>query len=289
MKTKKKWLLYLLFVLLLTVSFIYYLFPTEEIKNYIAFHLNQTHPEMNITIDRIKPAFPPGVRLYHVNIYQLNDVLFSFAQIKIVPDLWSLFRSKNIFFFTAETCDGLIEGKGEWAQNSSSRWVRVDAKLSDIRITKMHAVQNLNRRKISGVLDGYLAYSNERKSGEDLRATLMISECEIDLLNPFFMLNRIAFNTIEADIEVKNRKLQIKQCSLKGNQMDGSIAGSIILEKPLGKSILKMVGTIRPHPTFLAKLEQDVPKNLLPKKIYSKYGLPVKFHGTLEKPNFSLN
>ena len=289
MKTKKKWLLYLLFVLILTASFIYYLFPTDQIKNYITFHLNQTHPEINITIDRIKPAFPPGVRLYNVTIYQLNDVFLSLGQIKIVPDLLSLFRSKVIFFFNAKTCDGMIDGRGELARNTSFGGVNVDAKFSEIQITKMDGLQSLNSRKISGVLDGRLTYRVENESGENLRATLTISDCEIDLLNPFFMLESVTFNTIEADIEVKNRKLQFKQCSLQGNQMDGSIAGSVILEKPLGKSILKLVGTMRPHQTFLAKLEKDIPKNLLPKKIYSKYGLPIKFRGTIEKPSFSLN
>jgi type II secretion system protein N len=285
---KKKWLLYLLFTLILTTFFIYYLFPADQIKNYMVFHLNKTHPDINITIDQIKPAFPPGVWLYDITIYQTSDTLLTLEQVKIVPNLLSLFGSKIIFFFKANTCDGIIDGKGELTHNTAFSKIHVDATFSDIQISEIHALRRLNARNISGVLEGHVTYSKDQTSGEDVRAMLIISDGEIELLNPILMLESIAFNIIESDIVVKNRKVQFKQCSLKGHQMDGSIAGSIILEKPLERSVLKLVGTIRPHPTFLASLEKDFPKHLIPKKFFSKNGLPIKLSGTIEKPSFSI-
>jgi len=279
MTMKKKWLLYLLFALVLTVFFIYYLFPADQIKNYMVFHLNKAHPDINITIDQIKPAFPPGVWLYDVTIYQTNDTLLILKQIKVAPNLLSLFGSKIIFFFKANTCDGTIDGKGELAYDTAFRKIHIDATFSDIQISEIHALR-------SGVLAGHVIYSKDSASGEDVRAMLSISDSEIELLNPILLLESIAFNIIESDIVVKNRKLQFKQCSLKGHQMDGSIAGSIILKKPLERSVLKLVGTIRPNPTFIASMEKDLPKHLIPKKFFSKNGLPIKLSGTIEKPNF---
>lgn len=286
MTMKKKWLLYLLFTLVSTAFFIYYLFPADQIKNYMVFHLNKAHPDINITIDQIKPAFPPGVWLYDVTIYQTNDTLLILKQIKVAPNLLSLFGSKIIFFFKANTCDGMIDGKGELTHDTAFKNIHIDATFSDIQISEIHALRRLNSRNISGVLAGHVIYSKDPSSGEDVRAMLSISDSEIELLNPILMLESIAFNIIESDIVVKNRKVQFKQCSLKGHQMDGSIAGSIILKKPLERSVLKLVGTIRPNPTFLASLEKDLPKHLIPKKFFSKNGLPIKLSGTIEKPNF---
>ncbi|UCD89892.1 MAG: type II secretion system protein GspN [Desulfobacterales bacterium] len=288
MTMKKKWLLYLLFILILTTFFVYYLFPADQIKNYMVYQMNKTHPDINITIDQIKPAFPPGVWLYDVAVVQVNDALLISKQIKIVPNLLSLFGSKIIFFFKANTSDGMINGKGELTPNTDFRKIHIDATLSNIQISEIGTVKRLTSRNISGILEGHVTYSQDRASGEDVRARLTISDGKIDLLNPVLMLETIAFNMIESDIVIKNRKVQFKQCRLKGDQMDGNIAGSIILKKPLERSVLKLVGTIRPHPTFLESLEKDLPKQLIPKNFFNKNGLPVKLSGTLEKPIFLL-
>ena len=289
MTMKRKWFSYLLFVLILTVCFLYVFFPADQIKNYMVFHLNNSHPDINIAIGRIKPALPPGIRLYNVDIYQATDAVLILEKVKIVPELLSLFGSKIIFFFKANTCDGIIDGRGEVTRNNAFNGVDVDATFKDVQIAKIHAIQSLNSREISGVLEGRLTYNKDQASGEDLKATLVISDGKIELLNPVLMLDTIAFDTIESSIIVKNRRIHFKQCRLTGQQMDGVIAGSIVLEKPLERSVLKLVGTIRPHPTLLANLEKDLPKNLIPKKFYKKNGLPIKLNGTIEKPIFSMN
>ena len=181
-------------------------------------------------------------------------------KIKIVPDLLSLFRSNILFFFKANTCDGTINGKGELAHNNPVETMYVEATFSEIQIAKIDAVQGLRSRNISGLLGGHLTYKKNKTSGEDVKATLIITDGKIDMLNPILMLETIAFNNIESYIVVKNRKVQFKQCVLKGHQMDGRIAGSIILQKPLERSVLKLVGTIKPHPTLLANLEKDIQK-----------------------------
>jgi len=182
-----------------------------------------------------------------------------------------------------------LEGKGEIPRSMPVDEVKVDAKFSDIQVSKIPAVHRFSNRKISGVLDGNFTYGIEKNSGEDLRAKLILSDCKIELLSSFLALEFVTFNTIEADLAITNQKLQFKQCSLKGSQMDGSIGGTVMLKKPMGKSVLNLAGTVRPHPLFLTQLEKDFPKNILPKIIFNKNGFPIKFHGTLDQPSFSLN
>ena len=60
MKNAGKWLLCSIYIIVITALFIYYLFPSDAVKKYIAFNLNRANPELNITIDNIKPVFPSG-------------------------------------------------------------------------------------------------------------------------------------------------------------------------------------------------------------------------------------
>ncbi len=287
MTSKKKWLLYSIYVVAVAVFFIYYLFPSDKIKNYITLNLNSAHPDINITIDQVKLAFPLGLGFHHVDLYHLNDFLLNAEYIKIAPDFLSFFRSKPIFFFKGRTYEGALEGKGELTKDIFAGNVVVDAKLSHIQINKIDTIQQLTGLKVSGILNGDLTYSSGEKSKGTLRARLNISASTIELLTPFFNLDSIIFDKIDADFTVKNRKLQFKHCVLKGSQMDGSIAGSVTFKSPIGKSAIKLIGMIKPNQLFLAKLGKDFPVNQLPKKIFSKNGFPIKFSGTLDKPIFS--
>jgi type II secretion system protein N len=108
MKNTPKWLLYSIYVLAVVVFFIYYLFPSDKIKNYVTSGVNRFNPNINISIDHIRPAFPPGLKLYKVNFYNMDSTLLETDQIKVVPNFLSLFRSKIIFFFKGKAYSGFF-------------------------------------------------------------------------------------------------------------------------------------------------------------------------------------
>ena len=288
MNNTRKWLLYATYIMVAAAFFIYYLFPSNTVKNYLTSNLNKAYPGIDVTIDHVKPAFPPGLRFYNVNFYHINDFLLDVEQIKIVPSFFSLFRSKTNFFFKGRTGEGIFEGKGELTKNRPSRKVIIDGKLSGIQIKEIAALKNLAGRNISGILNGDFTYRGDNKSGGNLRAKLIASDCELELLTPVFKLESLTFSKIAADLVMKNGELQVKQCIITGDQTDGSLSGSVTLKKPMGKSYLKLSGTIKPDPYFLADLGKDLPANLLPKKIFGKNGFPIRIYGTLDKPRFLL-
>ena len=211
MKNTRKWLPYFLFILAVTAFFIYFLFPSDKIKSYITVHFNKTYPSINIAIDHVKPAFPPGLRLYNVNFYHTHDPLFRMEQIKITPGLLSLFRSKINFFFKGSAYTGILEGKGEFTKNGPE--VMIDGKLSGVRIKKISAIKDFIGRNISGVLDGNFTYRNQKESGNNLKAELIISDGQLELLTPLFQLESLPFKKITADLAMKNMNLQIKKCN----------------------------------------------------------------------------
>jgi len=287
MHNTRKWLPYSLFIIAVTAFFIYYLFPSDKVKNYITFNLNKTYPGIKIAIDHVKPAFPPGLKLYNVNFYRRHDSLFRAEQIKIAPGFLSLFSSKTIFFFKGSAYTGTLKGKGEFTKNSHE--IMINGKLSGIRIKKISAIKDFIGRNISGVLDGDFTYRNQKESGDNLKAELIISNGQLELLTPLFQLENIPFKKITAELAMKNMNLQIKKCVITGDRMDGSISGSVTLKDTPGQSYLKLSGTINPHPLFLEELGNDLPTNLLPKRIFGKNGVHIRIYGTLDKPRFFLN
>jgi type II secretion system protein N len=287
MSNTRKWLPYFLFIIGVTAFFIYYLFPSDKIKTYITVHFNKTYPGINIALDHVKPAFPPGLRLYNVNFYHAHDPLFRMEQIKISPGLLSLFGSKINFSFKGSAYTGILEGKGEFTKNTPE--VMIDGTLSGIRIKEISAIKDFIGRNISGVLDGNFRYRNKKESGNNLKAQLIISNGQLEMVTPLLQLESLAFNKITAELAMKNMNLNIKKCIINGDQMDGSISGSVTLKNPPGQSYLKLSGTIKPHPLFLEKLGNDLQANLLPKKIFGKNGVHIRIYGTLDTPRLFLN
>jgi len=287
MKNTRKWLPYFLFILAVTAFFIYYLFPSDKIKSLIMFNLNKTYPDIHIAVDHVKPAFPPGLRLYNVNFFHTDNPLFTVEQIKIAPGLLSLFRSKIIFFFKGSAYTGILEGKGEFTKNRPE--VMIDGKLSGIQIKEISAIKDFTGRNISGVLDGKFTYRNEKEFGDNLKAELAISGGQLEMVTPLLQMESITFKKITADLVMKNMNLQIKKCIINGDQMDGSISGSVTLKNTPGQSYLKLSGKIKLHPLLIEKLGNDLPENLMSKKIFGKNGVHIRIYGTLDNPRFFLN
>ena len=165
----------------------------------------------------------------------------------------------------------------------------IEGKLSGMQIKAISTVKDFIGRNISGVLDGKFTYRNENESGDNLKAELIISDGELELLTPVFKLRSVSFSRIAADLVMKNQKLQIKRCIIKGDQMDGSISGTVTLKNSPGQSYLKLSGTIKPNKLFIEKLGKDLPANLLPEKIFGKDGVRIRVYGTIDKPRFFLN
>ncbi len=289
MKNTPKRLLYCLYVLAAIVFFIYYLFPSDKIKNYVTSGFNKLNPNININIDHIIPAFPPGLKLYKVNFYNMDSTLLETEQIKVVPNLLSLFRSKIIFFFKGRAYKGIFEGNGEFVKNNPEQHVVIEGKFSNINIKEIPAVKQFIRRNLTGILEGSFTYHNGGKSSRPSEVKFIISDGKVELLQPVFKLENISFSKIEAEITVGNQRLKIKRCMINASPMDGNVSGLINLREPLGQSYLRLLGVIKPNQEFLEDLVKDLPTNLLPKEIFSKKVVRIRIYGTLDEPRFFLD
>ncbi|NQT68826.1 MAG: type II secretion system protein GspN [Desulfobacteraceae bacterium] len=282
MSNFKKGIFYAVYILGATFFFLYYLFPSDAAKKYISENLTATHPELNITIDRVTPAFPPGLRLQAINFYHRDALLLKAEQIKIVPGYLSLFSPAIDFVFKGRAYAGHFKGRGNITKNRAARQIMTDARFSGIQIEKIAALQDLAGLKISGLLEGKAEYNFSQKSSGNLSAELALSDCEIGLKAPFLNLDKFSFSKIEAEVDLNYHKLKIKKCIIKGSQMDGTFAGFGTLKNPVNKSVLNISGRVTPRPLLFSKLGSLLPGN---KKMSGKKGFSVKLSGTLGQPD----
>ena len=287
MKKSKKWLLYFIYILAATGFFLYYLFPSDTVSSYLMFLTRDAIPNCNLTVGSIKPAFPPGLKLEYVLLGKDNNELLQIEHARVSPGIFSLLKGNPAIFVEADTYSGTIDGRIDSGSDKTGRFITADVSMKDIALEKIDWLKTVTKRKISGTLEGKVLY-NQESLNEPFRAGFMITDLTIELLVPIFNMANVAFKTVETDIVLNYQQLLVNRCVLRGQKVDGTLSGSVSLKDPFEKSTFNLSGTIKIHPEFMAYLQKNLPRGLLPKKKSGNNSYPVRFFGTLDKPGFSL-
>jgi type II secretion system protein N len=286
----RKWILYFIYICVATGFFIYILFPSDGVKDLLAAQIQKAYPDYDMSADRIQPAFPPGLRFDKVGISYKDDLWIETEHIKVIPDYLSIFTPEKAIDFSGRLYKGEMAGSVGIRKEKSSYQYSVAANVSDIDIEEIQRLQEVSGRTISGVLDAVFQINTLTGVEREIVIQLNIADCEVELTNPLFNLSfkRISFENIDAELTIGKESLQLRQCRAVGKQIDGNLAGTILIKDPIGKSILNLRGNIKPHHTLMASVKKILPGNLLQAKASADNGFPIKLYGTIEKPKFSL-
>lgn len=289
MKSLRKWLLYFAYISVVTILCLYFLFPSDAIKAYICDAVNNASGNVTITIDRVNPSFPPGLTIHQVKIFQAKQPLLGVDLLKIVPDYPSFLNQETSFNFDGKSHEGSLHGKAYVTRKKETPGLRIDAQFEGLQISRIPAIADFTLQMISGRLDGKVAYIRNENAEETADAELVLLDCGIKLPEDQFKLGSLNFSKIEAKVRLSKDQLHLNQCSIKGPQVDGSVAGVIRIADQYEKSTLDLRGTIKPHHLFLSGLGKSITKFLFPRQKITDKGLPFQIKGTLGKPHFMFN
>ncbi len=283
-KTKKR-LLYSVYIIIVTVFFLYYLFPSEDVKDYALFYANKAAPDVKVDIENIELTFPPGLLFNHVTIYYHGKSYFKAEKLQAIPGILSLLKSDLTVYFKSSLYDGVVKGKVTMPLKKSNR-IFVTADIDDIQLSTMLALKEFIPHNLSGVLKGAVTYLREENSNQaSAESDLQLIDCGIDFMTPLYGIENIRFNEIDAGFVLKGNRLKIEQITGSGNDLDADISGFVMIMNKMDKSILSMDGEISPHPSLLGKMAQV--KNFI-KSRSGKKGVGFRIRGTLAHPTFSL-
>lgn len=288
MKTVKRWILYAFFVLGSVLFFLYYLFPAENVKGYIEHRLNREYPDFTLDIGRLKPALPLAVSLSDVSLFYLQSPFLTIDRVSVAPRLKSVLRPGLFFSYQGILSAGDLDGKMKVHQTTGRRSLSLDANLDGVELENVATAEALLHLKLSGLLDGKIKYK-QSASQKSATALLTVSEGSITLAEPLFDIEGISFENVKAVVTSKNRQLTIKNFTLSGPQLNGTMTGSIMIQNPLGRSRLDLKVRVKPHEVFLVELREKLPPILFSPSHSKRGGYAFTIGGTFEQPDVSLN
>jgi type II secretion system protein N len=282
LKSRISWAIY---IICAALFFFYTLFPSDTVKEYLADQIRQVHPDLTVEIGRVKPGFPPGLKLYDVRVYHLGQTLADLENLKISPDVLSLFLATTHLSFKGNGYGGTLKGRVDINKNAANTEMMIGADLSGIQVKQIEALSAITTHKISGNLGGTLTFKT-KVPHQGLSGNLILTDGQIEFSPAILNQNLLSFNTIEAELMLNNRSLTINRCQLEGNQLDADVSGSIKFSGRSARKILDLSGTVRPHAALLAKLGKNITQ-LLAGSNLANQGLPFKITGSMDSPKYS--
>jgi type II secretion system protein N len=288
MKPTKKTLLYIAYIIGITVFFLYYLFPSEAIKDYVAYKLSRGNPAIRVTIDHVNPVLPPGIKLHDVGIAQSNKALIDLDSVIITPGLLSFFSSTKTARFKGRIKAGTVQGWAQADSRSDRRTEKIEGTIAGVQVQGIPALKRLTTHKISGNLGGDFMISGTGPN-RLMTGKLTLADCRIDFDQPVIGQSSLEFRNVDADLVLNKGTLVIKKCSARGNQLDADISGSIALNQDSRQNALNLTGSVTPHHGFLAEIENSIPANFLRQMKTGKTAISFIIGGTVKAPVFRLN
>ena len=288
MRLSKKTLTYTAYFIGVTVFFLYYLFPSDAVKNYVANRINRAVPGIDVTVDRVSPALPPGIKLHDIDIAHGSRALMNIDSVKVIPELLSLFSSKKTARFKGRVNAGDVNGWVQADNHDGRHTEKIEGTLSGIQVQNIPALEHVIAHKISGSLDG--DFKIERTGpNQSMIGKFVLSDSRIDFDQPIFDQSSLGFKNIDADLSLNKGTLFIKGCRARGTQLDADISGSIALNRSGRGRALNLKGSVTAHPGLLARLGNSIPAALLQQKRAGKTAIAFSIRGTVESPEFRLD
>jgi type II secretion system protein N len=278
---------YIAFTVVMVVVFLYLLFPKESLRAYIQAQIQQNLPDVSMEIGQVSAAFPPGLNLTNILCEHQEMPLVAAKRATIRPALLKILGSKKVLNFDVETSEGRIDGQGILRTGKQGEF-SLDADIDQIALQEIAALEAFPDYIISGLLSGKVNYKLVPGRSGSGSADLVVTAAKFELADPLFGIENLNFASIEAQLNLSPHRLQLRRLNLTGNEVDGSISGSLMLRTPMNQSRLNLAGVLRPHAEFMAQLQRTVPMALLGGQNLGQKGLPFRITGTIEKPSFSL-
>jgi type II secretion system protein N len=286
MKKLHKSLLYIAYTLVVTGCFLYLLFPSQTFKGVVSTYLLKMLPGYQIQFDELQPVLPLGLGFASVSVLQNERMLAQIDRLNVTPRIASLLSARKTINYSGKAYQGAL--KGHMNVNTSDKRTQMDVflTLADIQVEDIAYLQEALGKKLTGFLNGDVELMDNNGPKMSLKGNLDLTDVRIALPNPIINIQEVALNLVEAEFNVNKQVFSLKRLEAKGGQVEGSLTGTIMIRKPMGKSRINLRGSFSPQEVLLAGIKDMLPGNLFKQQMGGK-GMPVRIYGTIEKPKFS--
>jgi type II secretion system protein N len=268
----KKWISYILYGILITIVFLYYLFPSEIVRNYIVSTLTNNNPGIHLSIGAVNIGFPLAIRCENL-VVSFKDKRGSALKaniVKVRPAFMDLLASRFSLLVNADVYGGNVDANISFKNRMSTEGpMEVIIGLDNINVGECSYLRNVSNRQIDGRLRGFLKFNGEYEKiiNSTGNAEFILVDSSIKLLKNMFGLDILNFDRIEISMRLKNRILKMNEINFAGEQVNGTLKGNIFLQRNVTQSRLALKGNIeipalnRQFSTFLTgTLANPIPR-----------------------------
>jgi type II secretion system protein N len=269
------------------VFLIYYLFPSEFVKRYIIFNISQFDPDLEVSIGRVFPTFPPGLRFDTVSFEYYGNRILMAEEMRVVPRLTSLLRARRILLFRINAYSGTVTGKAYIIGRNKKGQFDMEAIISGMQLADIPVIKNQSAVKLSGVLGMEISFQTRPKTGNTIRARMEMLDIELQSANLFLNQDFMAFERIEAYLFMRDDRIELESFNFTGDQFDGMLSGFGVLKNPVNKSTIKLSGRLNPHHPSPSQQDGNLPPAILNMLKPETEDISFSIRGPIENPSFS--
>jgi len=284
----KKYFAYVVYITGATLLFLYILFPSDTVKDYIEYRAGSVAPGITCYMENLAPAIPPGLLLSNMYILSEDESLVRLDSIRLSP-AWRTFLSMEPGIrMTAAAAKGDIDGTVKMRGGGDNRMLIGNISASSIDLEDLFALELFFPAAFSGSLSATARYETavrhiDRFEGTG-HATVSISGFRMNPHESILgVLDRLEFSSMEAEMTVENDRVRIDRLDLSGQQVSAQGSGTVTLRFPMEASRINLEGTVELHPQMLSRF-----RPLLPGQYQRDGRIPVRITGTLERPRYAI-
>ncbi len=288
---KKNWLGYSVYFALITVILLYALFPADSVEELLDSSVSRINPEFNFKAENIRPGIPAGLRINAAEIYLGNTpglTIFKSESFYIGPHILKLVKGEYDVDLKGMAYKGDIKGTLHFSD--TDRDIAGEITFKNLVLDDYDFLAEKLEHKVSGSLSGEIVYSNESgdAAGGSGSFDLRLSDGRLQLKAPVFNIGSLDLQSIQLEAKLNRREITIVKADLKGTEVNGSMTGSIKLQKNMRQSQLNLRGTLEPLAQFYQKYPEirELLKTMRKRVKRGQYFFTVT--GTLGNPKFNL-
>ena len=285
MRPATKILLYIVFGLTALVFFLYLRFPSDLVKQAMDERLRQVEPKARVEVDQISPTIPPGLKLEPLSVLYADLPVIRLDFLKITPNLFYLVSGSGRYSYRGNIGSGDVKGRAVTDNANNRQQSKITMTLNRVPLQYLEILNQWKGYKADGELDANIAYDSS-KGGGTADINLEISPARIAFDPPLMGISALDISQLTGQLVATQRMLQIKNCNVIGNQIDGKISGSIVFRDPIEESRISLSLSIKPQQEFLADHKDDMIGGLLSSANAQKRGVVFRITGTMNNPRY---
>jgi type II secretion system protein N len=246
LKNNRLW--FTLYGILITLIFLYLLFPADIVKDRLEASLNS--PDFVFKAQSLQASFPLGLKFKNV-VANTTVATGSFSlqteMLDVQPQLSSLFKKYSYVSVSGKAYGGSFDGNvGLVSWSKAYPPVEGKLKFQNIDLSRANFLAGGLGKEIKGKASGSLFYNiaSAARQNPSGAITLVLVKGNYPLAEAFLGINKIEYDRCEIQAQLKDGSLKIEKFEMLGPQINCSLKGEIAMADDLKNSQLNLTGSI---------------------------------------------